>query len=624
MAYRLRMLTLAFCVTAFHFSVQAQAPAAKPKKSVPKPDAAAEARRTMALSMVTSLAEEARSFRDLVLRARVQSRSADILWESDPEAARALFRRAWDSAEIADEENSKRSDDERRAILRARGTTVSREQPSMRREVLRLAARHDRELGEEFLTKLEEARKRDLEKAPPVETTPGATRRINPDNPPSDMAQRLSLARQLLQDGDIERALQFADPALYPVNTFGMNILDMLHEKNADLADQRYMSLLARAISDPVSDANTVSLLSAYVFTPFLYVTVNKEGNSHTRNWSNSNTPPENIPPAVRNAFFRTAATVLLGPIGEPDLSSSGRMVSFVVTTRLLPLFEKFGMEQVPALRARLSQLTQEVPERMRQTDDPLYTRGIIPEDPNKDHVQEQLDRLPRAKTADERDRVYFQAAMAAAGKDMDRARELADKVEDTDMRKQLIAHLAFSAMRDAIRGKKADDAILLAKQTELTNIQRSWGLSEAGGLLAKTEPQRAADVLDNAVEEAKRIDQSSPDRVRALVAVVTQFQKVDPVRAWGMMGEVVKAANALGEFTGEDGELTSRVVLKGGGAMTNNMTVETYDLTPLFTALALEDFNRAVDLPKGFTSESPRAVATLAIVRTVLEKKKK
>jgi hypothetical protein len=367
-----------------------------------------------------------------------------------------------------------------------------------------------------------------------------------------------------------------------------------------------------------------VSLLSAYVFTPFLYVTVNKEGNSHTRNWGNSSGPPENIPPAVRNAFFRTAANVLLGPIGEPDLSSSGRMGSFVVITRLLPLFEKFGTEHVPALRARLSQLTQEVPERMRQTDDPLFTRGIIPEDPNKDHVQEQLDRLARAKTADERDRVYFQAAMAASGKDMDRARELAEKIEDSDTRKQLLSFLAFNAMRQAIRDKKPDEAILLSKHLDITNIQRSWGLSEAGVLLAKTEPQRAAEVLDLATEEAKRIDQSSPDRVRALVAVVTQFQKVDPVRAWGMMGEVVKAANALGEFTGEDGEITSRVVFKGGGAMTNNMSVESYNLTPLFTALALEDFNRAVDLPKGFTSESPRAVATLAIVRTVLEKKKK
>jgi hypothetical protein len=626
MTFRTRILTLAFCAIALPFNSNAQAPTAQTKKAVgsPKADPVAEARRTMAVSLVTSLAEESRGFRDLVLRSRVQARSADVLWDSDPEAARALFKRAWDSAEAADDENAKRTDEQRRALQSSRGSTVSRDQPSMRREVLRLAARHDRELGEEFLTKLDEARKRELEKAPVPESTSGGTRRINPDNPPPDMAQRLGLARQLLQDGDVERAVQFADPALYPVNTFGMNILDMLHEKNPDLADQRYMSLLSRAISDPVSDANTISLLSAYVFMPYLYVTVNKEGNSHTRRWNDNNAAPENITPALRNAFFRTAAAVLLGPIGEPDLSSSGRLGSFVVITRMLPLFEKFGMDQVPALRARLAQLTQEVPERMRQADDPLYTRGIVPDEPSRDPVQDTLDRLSRAKTADERDRVYFQAAMAASGKDLDRARELAEKIEDADTRKQTLAYLSYNAMRQAIRDKKPDEAIRFSKAPDLTNIQRSWGLSEAGGLLAKTEPERAAEVLDLANEEAKRIDQSSPDRVRSLVAVVTQFQKVDPARAWGMMGEVVKAANALGEFTGEDGEMTSRVAFKGGGAMTNNSTVESFDLTGLFTALALDDFNRAVDLPKGFTSESPRSVAMLAIARTVLDKKKK
>lgn len=623
MNYRTRMLLLAFCVIAFQLIVSAQAPAPKTKNAPPKVDPAVEARRTMAVSLVTSLAEEARSFRDLMLRARVLSRSADVLWETDPEAARGMFRRAWEAAETADDENAKRTDEQRRALLSSRGTTISRQLPSMRREVLRLAARHDRELGEEFLGKLDEARKRDLEKAPVVENASGGTRRINPDNPPPDMTQRLTLARQLLEDGDIERALQFADPALYPVNTFGMNILDMLHERRPELADQRYMSLLAKAIGDPVSDANTISLLSSYVFMPYLYVTVNKEGNSHTRRWNDKNSPPENIPPAVRNAFFRTAAAVLLGPLGEPDLSTSGRLGSFVVITRMIQLFEKHGQDQVPALRARLSQLTQEVPERMRQ-DDPLYTRGIVPEDPSRDPVQDTLDRLSRAKTADERDRVYFQAAMAAAGKDLDRARELAEKIEDSDTRKQLVAYLAFDAMRRAIREKKADEAIALSKNVDLTNIQRSWGLAEAGALLAKTEPQRALEILDLANEEAKRVDQSSPDRVRSLVAVITQFQKIDPARAWGMMGDVVKAANAQTEFTGEDGEMTSRVVFKGGGAMTNNSTVESFDLNGLFTALAIEDFNRAVDLPKGFTSESPRAVAMLAIARTVLDKKRK
>jgi len=403
-----------------------------------------------------------------------------------------------------------------------------------------------------------------------------------------------------------------------------MNILDMLHEKNAAAADQRYQSLLARAINDPIADANTVSLLSSYVFMPYMYITVRPDGNSHTRRWSDNNAPRSDISPALRDAFFRTAANVLLGPVAEPDLSSSGRLGSYVIIARMLPLFERFGNDQTPALRARLAMLSNDAPERMRQMDDPLFTRGIVPEAANRDRVQDALDRLARAKTSDERDRVYFQAAMAASGKDYERARELADKIEETELRKQLYAFLIFDAMHQAINDKKPDDALRLARSQELTNVQRAWGLTEIGRLLAKTEPDRAAEMLDTASAEARRMDQSSPDRVRMLVAIVTQFQKVDNARAWEMMSEVIKAANSLSEFSGEDGELTMRVEFKGGGAMTNNFNVDSFDLTGLFTALAEEDFNRAADLPKGFTGESPRAVATLAVARSVLNKKPK
>lgn len=627
MTYLAKLFTIALCLLTFIVVTNAQAPAAKTKKPAAKKasteaEALAESRRTLANTMLTTLAEEARSFRDLALRARVQSRAADALWDTDTENARALFRRAWDSAEAADEENSRLTEEERRTRSAARGTTARRQQPSMRREVLRLAARHDRELGEEFLVKLDEARQKEAEKAAQPNTQ--ATPRINPDEPPQAMAQRLNLARQLLDDGDIDRALQFADPALYPVNTLGMNILDTLREKRPAAADERYFALLGRAITDPVSDANTISLLSSYLFTPYMYITVKPDGASHTRRWNSQNAARADVTPALQNAFFRTAATVLLGPLGEPDLSSSGRQGLFVVIARMIPLFERAGNDQTPALRARLAMLMNDVPERMRALDDSLFTRGIVPEDVNRDRVQDALDRLPRAKSSDERDRLYFQAATAAVDKDPERARQLADKIEEPELRKQLYAYLAVDAMRNAIEAKKPDEALRLSRSSEITNIQRAWGLTEIGRLLATTDKDRAIEVLELASAEARRIDQSSPDRVRMLVAIVTQFQKVDTARAWEMMGEVVKAANAFSGFSGEDGEMTLRVEFKGGGAMTNNFNVDSFDLTGLFTAFAEEDFNRAADLPKGFTGDSPRSVAVLAVAKTVLTKKPK
>src|SRR5215813_13651135 len=75
-------------------------------------DEAAAQRRTVAISLVLSLADEAKGFKDQTRRARVQARAADVLWDTDQDRARELFHRAWDAAEIADSETAKQRAEE--------------------------------------------------------------------------------------------------------------------------------------------------------------------------------------------------------------------------------------------------------------------------------------------------------------------------------------------------------------------------------------------------------------------------------------------------------------------------------------------------------------------------------
>jgi hypothetical protein len=558
----------------------------------------------------------------------VQARAGDALWDTDKEKARQLFRRAWEAAEAADRDSANLSDAERRRRAIAQGGAGARGLLNMRREVVILAARRDRELGEEFLSKLDESRKAEESGASATNApqVPAQTneQRINPDNPPAQMMQRLNLAQQLLDDGDVERAVQFADPVLYPVNTFGMNILNTLREKNRAAADQRFMSLVARAGADPLSDANSVSLLSSYVFTPFLYVTVRPDGNSHTRQWRGDIAPPAEMEPRVREAFLSAAFQVLLRPLppAEEDGTSSGRMGAYVVATRMLPLFERYAPDRAAALRARQAQLAQDTPDRGNRIDDELLTRGIVPEDPNRDRAADALAKLDNAKNPHERDMIYFRAAMETFGTDPDKARELAGKIEDPDTRKQMFSFIAFRLVQSALEAKKADDVLRYSRGDELSRVQRVWGLTEAARLLTKEQPGRAAEALDEAAAEARKLDDGTPERVRALLAVATRLTELDRPRAWEVMHEVVKAANALPDFSGEGGEITVRVEFKGGGAMTQNNNVESFDLTGVFAALAREDFDRAAALARTLKAEGPRSVAMLAVARSVLVKK--
>src|SRR5688572_30521057 len=127
MTHRLRTLILLLGLFLSPSSLNAQAPAPKDtpqKKSAksekPTPAAnkgerinpLAEQRRNTAISLLTSLADEAKAYRDQVLRARVLARAADALWTGDTERARALFERAWDAAVTADAESARRMEED--------------------------------------------------------------------------------------------------------------------------------------------------------------------------------------------------------------------------------------------------------------------------------------------------------------------------------------------------------------------------------------------------------------------------------------------------------------------------------------------------------------------------------
>jgi hypothetical protein len=645
MSKRVSLLALALCSAVSPLSSLAQQPPqAKPsktaksaaKKPAAEVDPMAEIQRTTAISLVTTLADDARTFREPGLRSRVQARAADALWETDRERATTLFRRAWDEAESADAEADRRVAEDRKRQQRERGSFSIAIPPSLRTEVLRLAAKRDRALGEEFLTKLDEARKREAESAATSNERPpdterdasGKPQRPDPMDTPPALAKRLRLAVQLLEDGDTERAIQFADPALGAVTPVGLEFLTRLRQKNAPAADERYAAMVGRAAANQASDANTASLLSSYLFTPTLFMTFSADAGSNANSWGrggpNGFPPPGGETPQLRAAYFRTAALLLLRPTppAEQDFTSAGRSGWYMVIARLLPLFDQYAPDRSAALRAKMASLAPDTPDGLRQPGaNNALTRGLVPEDPNRDRLGETLQRLDRAKTVDERDAVYVDAVFDAQRQKDPRVEEYLGKIEDIDTRQRLRAYIDMEAARAAIAEKNVVELLRLARGNTLTSFQRVWALTEAARLVSKEEPGRAVELLDEARTEAKeRIDPASKERVSALVAIATHLVEIDRARAWEVMLEVVKASNAAKEYTGEDGRLDTRFQSKNM-TMRSSSSAQSFDLTDIFTKLAREDLQRAADLARTFEGESPRAFATLAVARTVLNK---
>ena len=574
-------------------------------------------RRVKARSLLVSLSSDARAFQDQMLRARSLARIADTLWRVDTEQGRLLFRKAWEAAEVADLESDKKLQEEinKQKSITGGGYAINTP-PNIRQEVLRLVARHDRVLGEEFLEKL---------KAQKLEAANSATTaKPNPNRLNEAMSQRIAVASELLQAGEMDRALEFAEPALALVTMQSINFLSYVREKNADAADKRYAAMLASSANNPQADSNTVSLLSSYIFTPHLMVTFS--GNGMSSSQSSQTITPSAVSPELLNSFYQVGGAILLRPLpapGQPDQTSSGVDGKYLAIKRMLPFFEQGApAELVESLRTHLNALNTVVSDSTRRKDDDWLNRGLKSEKPATDREQSLLERIERAKTSAERDQLYIELAYFMLNKGDGRTREFVSKVEDPEVRKRLQAYIDPSLAINYVEKKNTEQALEMARKGELGHLHRTWVLTKCASILAKTDRDKALDVIAEAEAEARRIDGSDPALARGLIAVANALKDVEPPRVWDATFDAVKAANSAEGFTGEDGELLLTFQSKGQSSVRTSDVPE-FDLDGIFKDLALKDYDRAVELARGFQAEGPRAVATIAIARAILEPKK-
>jgi hypothetical protein len=623
----------AFCLSATFVCPIGAQPAATavqpngPKTAVPPKDTAAaktakdpeaeriiRERRAQAQSLLISLAADAGNYNDQKLRARTQARIADTLWEADPERSRALFRKAWDAAEIVDREGRQRMEEDIKQQQAKKGNVAVTGPPNIRGEVLRLAARRDRALGEELLAKLKIDQQQQATEA-------SDKTRSNQFQTPEAIGQRLGLARQLLET-DVERSLQFADPALATITREGIDYLSYLREKDPAAADSRYLSMLGRAAASMQTDANTVSLLSSYLFTPHVFVTY--IGGGHSTSQTGRSTPPPETTPQLRAAFFRMAADIMQRPLAQPgqEQTSAGVEGKYMVMKRMMPLFEQYASKEIAeSVRAQMEALTPLVSEGLRDRDDETLREGIRPQQKSEDREQALLSQVERAKTSAERDALYLTLARLVGENGELRARDYIDKIDDTDMRKQARAFIDAQLIFRAVDKKDAETVLELVRTGELTHLQKSWALVQAAKVLIKTDREKALSVIDDALTEARRIEGSDPDRPRALMAVANALLLSDRDKTWDAVYDAVKAANSAEGFTGEDGVLRIMLATKSMSSIRTSSAPD-FDVNGLFRELARADYNRTVELARGFEREAPRASATIAIARAVLENK--
>lgn len=599
---------LALSTVSLTHPTSAQVPEVRPK--VPQGDVAAaektaakaeadrarEGRLLQVRSLLLSLSGEARGFSDRKLRARSLARIADALWDIAADHGRVLFREAWAAAVRADEE--------------------SRGDLNLRMEVLAATARRDRQLAEEFLQRM--TAEQESSKVEPVSDTPapgGSIWRL-----PEAGEQRLGVAQNLLSAGDVDRALQFADPVLNAVTVSTVDFLTRLREKDAGAADRRYAAMLASVGGSALADANTVSALSSYIFTPRTYVVFGSDGQADAF-WMNSPLPPARVEPLLRHAFFQTAGAIFLRPQPSPA-PGAGVAAKYAALKRLMPLFQQYAPpDEAGAMRGLFESLGTQVGEDVRPRNDELARKGLDSDVAPAGQERSLLEEAEGAKTSDEGDQLYFRLALLSLGNNDTKALDYVAKIGDSSFRGQARAWVVWGLILKAVEKKRPDDALELAGGGELTHAQRVWVLTQSAKLLAKVDHDRALSLLDKARAEVRLIDRGDAARPRCLLAIANAVRLIDPSQVWGAVSDAAEAANWIEDFTGEGGEITKNLSSKGQ-ILKKTEAAPDFDIRTVFGELAGVDLDHAIQTAQTFKGEAARTNAILSISQSVLSEK--
>jgi hypothetical protein len=252
------------------------------------------------------------------------------------------------------------------------------------------------------------------------------------------------------------------------------------------------------------------------------------------------------------------------------------------------------------------------------------------------DPLRSQADQLSRATDTAERERIALAIVRAAArNKFWDRARRAAAEIEDVEKRRAALTFIQVQQIKDisvAYAEEKEDDfesVVKFVREADVPPFARAWGLAQAAVIAARKRnaqtSQTIAGLINEAESYAARVPQRTPERVAAYGVVTTAAARVDAARAWSLLRELVKAANAVEDFTGDEVsfDLTADESSADEIAERFSVEAEAFRLDGIFATMARLDFDKALAESRALDGDVPQAFATIAIAKTVLEKQK-
>ena len=585
-----------------------------------------DSRRAEAINLIQNIAADAPLWDDKKNAVVVLADAADLLWDETPGQGEKRLTRAW--ALIDQVSESIRNEKLKDFFTRS-------DQTYLRTAVLNVARRHDVQLAEEFLKQLSL-------KEPDVKKERGAF-----DDRTARSEQLLSLAQQAVNDNP-DLAFTLAERSLADGVSYSLqNVLTGLRNKNRELANRLFDLALAR-LSGGDADPSEAEVLAGYLFQSGFTFSINSTGQTIlVVNPAQQNLPTvaPSEPQRAKN-FLIAVYQVLLTrplPLDTPEGKQRGQRI-LILGQRLAGLYFTFAPEFAQPAQGFLAQLQRQLlPDGEPGTSGRTTPSAATNENTTKELTKEEIYESHLVGLENKADKennpimkklAYVEAALAAKPEDYRRAKRIADKIDDDELRADAVSFVLYRASLFLIEKTEVEKAIEIAPQISSVPRRAVVKIAIARRLLSsgtgRIEPgelsldqQRAFDLLNEIDRDLKK-EEPTANAAKILIGRTAVLARLDKDQALASLEQAVQMINKLPKFDLRDG---SAPRLGMGAFSASEATVAGpgigFDFRSAIDPLIMTNFEQLSTIAETFTAKELRGVGRMEVAKLYLKKNK-
>jgi tetratricopeptide (TPR) repeat protein len=578
--------------------------------------------RAQAVLMIEQTAAEAPLWDDKKATIMALADAADLSWKETPAASKEWLTKAWELIDSVPEELQNPN---------LKEFTTRSNKSELQSTVLRVAHAHDRALAETFIKSLENkelAEKKDR----------GAF-----DDRTARSEQFLRLAQEAVETNP-DLAFALAQRSLADGLSFTLqSILTSLRRKSVDLSNRLFDLALAR-FGAGVPDPAEAEVLAGYLFQPGMTFSTNSAGQVIiTMNPMQRNDPvvAQSEPQRARAFLVAAYQAFLSRPIQteSPEAKSRAQKI-WVFGTRNIGRYNTYATEFAGPVRNFLAQLQAQIYPEGRG--DPFSRpSGNGSDSTTKPRTEKEIYESRIADLEESADKeadpaakkqAYVNAVLAVDATDYDRAKRIAEKISDDDLRAEVVSYVYYRAALTYATQKDLEKALELAARLDHVQRRAMVKIAVAQSLVSnadeeKTEPneltvqqQRAIDLLSDVERDVKK-ETPSPNSAKILLGRATVLGRLDKDQALVSLNEALLVINKLDRFELNDDSpprLGLRISSRSEGLLDSPRIG--FSFRRAVRPLIATEFENLADLAGRFSRKETRGAGRLEVAKLYLQ----